>query len=106
MVMYLFAQDYKLTVNKVIDTDHYLFLTPEDISASLCGGTIFSVIDLSGAYQQLKVHPDFQKCLAVNTHIGIFQFTKLTYGIFSTSLVSVTNGSNFKRNTQSKLLFR
>lgn len=77
------CSDFRLTVNKVLNVDQYPLPRPDDIFADLAGGVIFSVLDLSGAYQQLRVHPDFQKFLTINTHIGLFQFTRLTYGISS-----------------------
>lgn len=73
--------DFRSTVNKAIKVDQYPLPTPEEIFASLAGGKWFTVLDLSGAYQQLRVHSDYQKFLTINTHIGMFQFTRLTYGI-------------------------
>lgn len=75
--------DFRLTVNKALNIDQYPLPTPDDIFANLAGGTVFSVLDLTGAYQQLKVHEDHQKFLTINTHVGMFQFTRLTYGISS-----------------------
>nr|CAI5833257.1 unnamed protein product [Callosobruchus analis] len=71
--------DFRTTVNKALNVDQYPLPKPEDIFASLAG--IFTVLDLSGAYQQLKVSPEYQKYLTVNTHLGMFQYTRLTYGI-------------------------
>lgn len=75
--------DFRVTVNKVLNIDQYPLPRPDDIFASLAGGHVFTVLDLSGAYQQLKVHPDFQKYLTINTHVGLLQYTRLTYGIAS-----------------------
>ncbi|XP_050502926.1 uncharacterized protein K02A2.6-like [Diabrotica virgifera virgifera] len=75
--------DFQVTVNKVLSVEQYPLPLPEDIFASLAGGKIFCCIDLSGAYQQLKVNEAFQKYLTINTHIGLFRFTRLTYGIAS-----------------------
>lgn len=72
-----------MTVNKVLNIDQYPLPTPEDIFAMLTGTTVFTASDLSGAYQQLKVHPEFKKYLTINTHIGMFRYTRLTYGIAS-----------------------
>ncbi len=57
--------------------------TPEDIFAKLAGGKIFSKIDLTSAYLQLKVGQKSQPLLTVNTHRGLFRFKKLPYGISS-----------------------
>nr|CAI5833689.1 unnamed protein product [Callosobruchus analis] len=71
--------DFRTTVNKALNVDQYPLPKPEDIFASLAGGCIFTVLDLSGAYQQLKVSPEYQKYLTINTHLGMFQYTRLTY---------------------------
>ena len=45
--------DYKLTVNKVVNTDKYLVLKTEDLLVKMNAGRIFCKLDLSNAYQQL-----------------------------------------------------
>ena len=45
--------DYKVTVNPALEVNQYPLPKPEDIFATLAGGTAFSKIDLSQAYQQL-----------------------------------------------------
>nr|CAI5869031.1 unnamed protein product [Callosobruchus analis] len=71
--------DFRATVNKALNVDQYHLPKPEDIFASLAGGCVFTVLDLSGAYQQLKVSPEYQKYLTVNTHLGMYQYTRLAY---------------------------
>ncbi|XP_050509696.1 uncharacterized protein K02A2.6-like isoform X1 [Diabrotica virgifera virgifera] len=73
--------DFRVTVNKVLNVNQYPLPIPADIFASLAGGKIFCVLDMSGAYQQLQVHSDSQKYLTINTHMGMFRYTRLTYGI-------------------------
>lgn len=70
------CSDFRSTINKVLNIDQYPLPKPDDI-------VIFTVLDLSGAYQQLEVSPGHQKLLTINTHMGLFQFTRLTYGIAS-----------------------
>lgn len=45
--------DYKVTLNQVLDTEHYPLPIPEDIFTELSGSSVFCVLDLTGAYQQL-----------------------------------------------------
>ena len=45
--------DYKLTVNKVVNTDKYLVLKTEDLLVKMNAGRIFCKLDFSNAYQQL-----------------------------------------------------
>lgn len=75
--------DYKLTVNKEAKCDSYPLPTPEDIFATLHGGQKFSKLDLAGAYQQLVLDDSSRKVLTVNTHRGLFQPTRLQYGVHS-----------------------
>jgi Reverse transcriptase (RNA-dependent DNA polymerase) len=75
--------DFKGTVNKVIEVDTYPIPHLEDIFAVLTGGQWFSVLDLSGAYQQLKIAADSQKYFTINTPFGLFRYNRLTYGIAS-----------------------
>ncbi|KFD63932.1 hypothetical protein M514_23923 [Trichuris suis] len=49
--------------------------------AKLNGGTLFSVIDLKGAYLQMRVHPESQKYLMIATHRGYFRYKRLPFGL-------------------------
>ena len=75
--------DYRVTVNPNIKVDHYPLPVPEDIFASLVGGTVFTVLDLSKAYLQLELDEKAQELLTVNTHMGLFRFRRLPYGVAS-----------------------
>lgn len=61
--------------------DQYPLPLPEDIFATLHGGTVFSVLDLSKAYLQLELDERAQELLTVNTHLGLFRFRRLPYGV-------------------------
>ena len=80
---YRLCVDLKKTLNPSLCTDVYALPTLENIFAKLNGGAVFCVLDLSEAYTQLKVNPESQKLLTVNTHKSLFQFTRLVYGISS-----------------------
>ncbi|KAL5517154.1 hypothetical protein EMCRGX_G002638 [Ephydatia muelleri] len=75
--------DYKVTVNPALEVDQYPLPKPEDIFASLAGGTAFSKIDLSQAYQQLLLDKESQQYLTVNTHQGLYRYKRLTFGVAS-----------------------
>ena len=40
-------------------------------------------IDLRSAYQQLVLNEESQKLCTINTHMGLFQYTQLPFGISS-----------------------
>ena len=75
--------DFKKTVNKVIETDHCVLPLPDDIFASLSGSKCFTVLDLKGAFQQLEINEASKELFTVNTHLGLFRYNRLTYGISS-----------------------
>ncbi|KAF5274678.1 hypothetical protein FQR65_LT16909 [Abscondita terminalis] len=75
--------DFKKTLNQALDADHCTLPNPDDIFASLSGNRYFSVIDLRGAYQQLELSEKSQELMVINTHLGLFAYTRLTYGVSS-----------------------
>nr|XP_037272778.1 uncharacterized protein LOC119164663 [Rhipicephalus microplus] len=79
--------DYKLTVNPCVKTDHYPLPTVEDLFTTLAGGKVFTVLDLSTAYQQIEVHPDSRPLLTINSHMGLFQYVRMPHGISSAPAV-------------------
>ena len=79
--------DYKVSINNVVEDTPYPLPTTEDIFATLAGGQKFTKIDLSNAFQQLKVDETSMKYLTINTTKGLFQPTRLPYGIKTAPLI-------------------
>ena len=75
--------DYKVTVNKSLDIDQYPLLKPADLFATLAGGQLFTKLDLIQAYQQLLLDENSQQYTTINTHQGLYQYTRLPFGISS-----------------------
>ena len=75
--------DYKVTVNPMLDVNKYPQLRPEDIFATLAGGKKFTTLDLSHAYNQLILDEVSRKYVVVNTHRGLYRYTRLPFGIAS-----------------------
>ena len=73
--------DYKVTVNQVLQPDLYLLPRVEDLFVALPGGTVFSKLDLSHAYQQIQLHEDSKKFTTISTQQGLFQYERLPFGI-------------------------
>ena len=73
--------DYKLTVNHAVQVDAYPLPLIEDLFASLAGGKVFSKLDLAHAYQQLRLDVESRKYVTINTHKGLFRYTRLPFGV-------------------------
>ena len=75
--------DYKVTVNPFLEVDQYPLPRPEDLFATLAGGKFFSTLDLSHAYNQIILDDDARKFLTINTHRGLYRYTRLPFGVAS-----------------------
>ncbi len=75
--------DFRTTVNPVSKLDRYPIPKIEDLFATLEQGKMFTKLDLSQAYQQLTLDEESKKYVVVNTHKGLFRYTRLPYGISS-----------------------
>ncbi|KAI8117697.1 hypothetical protein CVS40_10440 [Lucilia cuprina] len=69
------------TVNRFVENEHYVLPRVDDILASLSGWNYFCKLDLTGAYLQVKVSDRSREILTINTHKGLYQYTRLVYGL-------------------------
>ena len=65
----------------------FLVLTPEGLFATMAGGKKFTKLDLSHAYQQVELEPGSRKYVTINTHKGLYQYTRLPFGVASAPAV-------------------
>ena len=75
--------DFRMTVNPVSKLGRHPILRIEDLFANLKKGKSFTTLDLSQAYQQLTLDKESKKCVVINTHKGLYKYTRLPYGISS-----------------------
>ena len=59
----------------------------DDIFANLASGQKFSKLDLRQAYLQLPMDEESMKLLTINTHKGLYQFTRLLFGVASSPAI-------------------
>ena len=74
---------FKVTINPVLQINKHPIPKPEDLLTVLAGGQKFSKLDLSQAYQQILLNLDDRKYTKVNTHLDLFQYKCLPFGIAS-----------------------
>ncbi len=78
---YRLCGDYKLTVNRVSKVDTYPLPLVDELFVNIAGGQSFSKLDLSQAYHQICLHEDSYKLTTINTHKGLYEYTRLPFGI-------------------------
>ena len=72
--------DFKVTINPVLQIDKHPIPKPEDLLTVLAGGQKFSKLE---AYQQMLLDPEDRKYTMINTHLGLFEYKRLPFGIAS-----------------------
>ena len=73
--------DYKVSVNPYHETECYPMPNPQDLFSTLAGRRVFTCLDMKQAYQQMKISPDSQAYLTINTGRGLFVYTRMPFGI-------------------------
>jgi len=80
--------NYKVTLDPALELDKYPLPKPEDLFASLAGGQSFTKIDLTHGYQQMSLKKECQKLVVINTHCGLYQYTRLPFGVAPSPAIS------------------
>ncbi|CAH8288100.1 unnamed protein product [Schistosoma rodhaini] len=73
--------DFSTGLNAALQQHHYPLPIPDDLFTILNGGTYFAKLDLADAYLQIPVARESRELLTINTHRGLFQYTRLPFGI-------------------------
>ena len=75
--------DFSVTINPVSKLDRYPIPRVDELFSRLSNGKLFSKLDLSQAYQQIPLEETSKKYTVINTHRGLFKYTRLPFGIAS-----------------------
>ena len=70
-------------VNKSVIPDQYPLPTSEELTALFYGSTVFSKLDLRQGYLQVPLHPSSRNLTAFVTHVGVFRYTRMPFGLSS-----------------------
>ena len=72
--------DYK-RINQHIVVDQHPLPTADEIFAQLSGAKYFSKLDLRAAYHQLRIREDSRDLTAFTSHVGLFRYKRLPFGL-------------------------
>ena len=75
--------DFKRTINPHLQEKTFPLPTPDEVFSTLANGESFSKLDLARAYKQMEVEESSQPYLTINTHLGLFRYRRLPFGIAS-----------------------
>ena len=79
--------DYKTTINPNLIPESYTLPRIDDIFANLGRGEKFTKIDLTQAYLQCELDEESKKLTTINTHLGLFVYNRLVFGITSSPAI-------------------
>ncbi|MEL7309058.1 MAG: reverse transcriptase family protein [Pseudomonadota bacterium] len=72
--------DYR-RVNQHIVVDQHPLPTAEEIFTKLSGAKYFSKLDLRAAYHQLEIREDSRDLTSFISHVGLFRYKRLPFGL-------------------------
>lgn len=75
--------DYSVSVNPQVTVEHYPLPRVDEVFNNFRGCGIFAILDLKTAYLQLALDEASRKLLTVTTHLGLFEFLRMPYGVSS-----------------------
>ncbi len=75
--------DFKQTINPASKLDRYPIPKIQDLFSELSGGKSFTKLDLSQAYVQIPLEEESKNLVVINTHKGLFRYTRMPYGVSS-----------------------
>ena len=71
--------------NQAIVRERHQMPTVEELTSDLNGAKIFSKIDLTSGYHQLELTKESRSITTFSTHVGLFRYKRLNFGISSAS---------------------
>ena len=78
---------YPRELNKSTLREHFPMKTVEEVAAKVKNAKIYSVLDASNGYWQIRLTKDSQKYTTFNSPFGRYKYLRLPFGIKSSSEV-------------------
>jgi len=79
--------DFKVGLNKFLKVDDYPLKNIRHALDNIGVGSRFTKLDISSAFLHMPVREEDQKFLVINTHRGLFKFTRMSNGLSNASAV-------------------
>ena len=81
------CEDYKVAIDPVLEIPEHPMPTADDLFTQLNRGEKFTKLDLSSAYQQVLLDEELRQYITINTHLGLFRYTSLPFGVASSPAI-------------------
>nr|XP_037275484.1 uncharacterized protein K02A2.6-like [Rhipicephalus microplus] len=79
--------DFGDTINSVATVEQYPITRIEDLWTVLEGDEKFTKLNLRDAYQQVVLNEASRKYVTISTHMKLFQYTRLPFGVSSAPVI-------------------
>ena len=79
--------NYAISVNPQLKVPSYPIPLPEDVFHKFRGGQLFTKLAAKNSYQQLPLDDESQEFVTINTHSGLYRYTRLPFGIASSPAI-------------------
>ena len=86
------------SLNQAIIRERHVIPTIDDVVSDLNGCKVFSKIDLNQGYHQIPLHSDSRQFTTFSTHLGLFRYKRLNFGlscaaeVFQKKVSDILNG--------------
>ena len=86
------SADFKRTIHPHLEEKTFPLPTPEEVFSTLASGKSFSKISLARANKQMEVEESSCQYLTINTHLGLFRYRRLLFGISTAPSIIMAEG--------------
>ena len=87
-------------LNKYIKREHYPMKTVEEVAARVDRATVFSVLDASSGFWQVRLREDCTNLTVFNTPFGRYKFLRMPFGLSSSPEVWQRNVCQLYENVE------